>query len=501
MSKRSLEGKEVGNGDASSTSGSSEGVGGSKIILKQRITLVNACALIVGTIIGSGIFISPVGVYREVQSVGLSLIVWTIGGFFSTIGALCYAELGTTIVKSGGDYAYIREFYGPLPAFLRLWIALLIIRPTSQAAIALTFSFYLVQPFFPNCSELMPESSIRLFAAICLIILSLVNCLSVRWATRVQDVFTAAKLLALAIIIIIGIVQIFQGNTKYLEPQAAFKGTTTDIGKIVLAFYNSLYAYGGWNYLNFVTEEMKDPYKNLPRAIMISLPLVSFIYVMANVAYFTVLSPTEFGISNAVAVLFGDKVLGVMSWIIPVFVSLSCFGSVNGSIFTSSRLFFVGAREGQLPNILAMIHTKNFTPVPAIIFNCVLSLLYLVSGDIWSLITYFSFFNWLCVGMAILGLLHWRYKYPELERPVKMHIALPITFFFAAAFLVIMAVYAAPKECLIGACIVLTGIPVYLIGVRYQDKQPQWMDNGMDSATVFLQTFFCVVFQEDQFTK
>uniref|UniRef100_H2YQ50 Amino acid permease/ SLC12A domain-containing protein n=1 Tax=Ciona savignyi TaxID=51511 RepID=H2YQ50_CIOSA len=259
----------------------------------------------------------------------------------------------------------------------------------------------------------MPESSIRLFAALSLIILSLVNCMSVRWATRVQDVFTAAKLLALAIIIIIGVVKIGQGHYQYLEPAAAFKGTTSDIGRIVIAFYNSLYAYGGWNYLNFVTEEMKDPYKNLPRAIMISLPLVSFIYVTANIAYFTVLSPTEFGISNAVAVLFGDKVLGVMSWIIPVFVSLSCFGSVNGSIFTSSRLFFVGAREGQLPNILAMIHTKHFTPVPAIMFKCILSLLYLVSGDIWSLITYFSFFNWLCVGMAILGLLHWRYKYPD----------------------------------------------------------------------------------------
>lgn len=467
---------------------------GEAVVLKPRITLMNACGIIVGTIIGSGIFISPVGVFRDSGSVGLSLVIWTIGGIFSTIGALCYGELGTTIVKSGGDYAYIREFFGPLPAFLRLWIALVIIRPTSQAAIALTFSYNLLQPFFP-CGE-SPEVAIRIFAGLCITILSAVNCFSVRWATRVQDVFTLSKLFALAMIILIGVVKIFQGYTEYLAPSVVFDNTTDDIGKIILAFYNGLYAYGGWNYLNFVTEEMKDPAKNLPRAILISLPLVSFIYVTANIAYFTLLSPAEFLESNAVAVLFGDKVLSFMSWIIPVFVSLSCFGSVNGSIFTSSRLFFVGAREGQLPNILAMIHTSNLTPVPAILFNCIMSCLFLCAGDIWSLITYFSFFNWLCIGMAIFGMIWWRFKYPDLPRPVKMHISLPIIFFLASAFLVIMAVYAAPMQCLIGCLMAISGVPVYYIGVKYQNKQPQCLDKGLDRLTIMLQKLFMVVFQE-----
>ena len=190
------------------------------------------------------------------------------------------------------------------------------------------------------------------------------------------------------------------------------------------------------------------------------------------------------------------KVIGFMSWIIPVFVSLSCFGSVNGSIFTSSRLFFVGAREGQLPNVLAMISTKKLTPVPAIMFNCLMTLVYLCAGDIWSLITYFSFFNWLCVGMSILGLIIWRFKYPEMERPVKFHIALPFIFFAAAAFLVVMAVYAAPTECGIGTCIVLSGIPVYYACVKYVSKQPDCIDKGTNKFTIAFQKLFVVVFQE-----
>ena len=226
----------------------------------------------------------------------------------SLVGALCYAELGTTITKSGGDYAYIKEFFGPLPAFLRLWVAVLIIRPTSQASVAMTFAYYLIQPFFPECSELLPDGAVRLFAAICMIVLTFVNCVSVRASTRVQDIFTAAKLLALALIVVVGVVLIFQGETQHLDPENVFKNSKAGVGPIVLAFYSSLYAYGGWNYLNFITEELKNPHKNLPRAIMISIPLVTFIYITANVAYFTILSPREFLASNAVAVVWGDKV-------------------------------------------------------------------------------------------------------------------------------------------------------------------------------------------------
>jgi len=459
------------------------------VCLKPKMSLLNGCTVIVGSIIGSGIFVSPTGVLQGTGSVNLALIVWTASGIFSMIGAYCYAELGCMITKTGADYAYIMDTFGPFLAFIRLWIECMIVRPCSQAIIALTFSLYILKPFYENCDP--PDESTRLLAVVCILLLTFINCWDVKWATMVQDIFTYAKLLALFIIIITGFVQLGYGQTQYFT----FENTETDVTKIALSFYSGLFAYNGWNYLNFVIEELKDPVKNLPRAIAISCTLVTFVYVMANVAFFTTLSPGEVLQVEAVAVSFADRLYGSMAWIIPVFVAMSTFGAVNGVLLTSSRLFYAGAINGQMPEILTMIQITRLTPTPAVIVMCLLSLVYLTSSDIFVLINYMGFATWLSIGLAVICLPVLRYTQPNLPRPIKVNLIFPILYIAATIFITIVPMIASPKETGIGTCIILTGVPVYFIFIGWKNK-PAIVKRTLVCLTHGLQKLMVVVSPE-----
>ncbi|XP_033215381.1 Y+L amino acid transporter 2 [Belonocnema kinseyi] len=438
-----------------------------KVQMKKQLGLLEGVAIILGIILGSGIFISPKEVIEEVGSVGLSLILWVLCGLLSMIGALCYTELGTSIPRSGGDYAYIKEAFGNLPAFLYLWAANVIFVPTTNAIMALTVAKYVLQPFYYGC-DVVPADAERLIAAAVICFLTFLNCYGVKETSKMQNFFMFAKIGAVALIILSGLVWLAMGhNESFQEP---FKNTKSQPGKIAVGFYLGIFSYSGWNYLNFMTEELRNPYVNLPRAIYISLPLVTLVYVLTNVAYLAVLSPYEMLQSNAIAVSFGDKILGVMSWTIPLMVAVSAFGGLSVHIMTSSRMCFVGARNGHFPSMLSHINVNKYTPTPALVFMCILSLIMLCTNKLDVLITYCTIVESFFIMLSVAGILWMRYKRPEMARPIKISLWVPIVFVVICAFLVIVPCYERPFEVGMGALITLSGIPAYLFGVCWKNK-------------------------------
>ncbi|XP_033754825.1 b(0,+)-type amino acid transporter 1-like [Pecten maximus] len=456
------------------------------IELKRNMGLVSGTALIVGTMIGSGIFVSPRGVLEGSGSIGMSLVVWALCGLLSLCGALTYAELGTAIQESGGEHAYLKRTFMPmgslgrLPVFMFDWLGVFVLRPSMFAIMALSLGTYATQPWYGHCQT--PDYVIKIVTimsmgkSIVFIIPALagiINTMSVNAALVVQNTLTATKLLAAAIIIIGGSVKIAQGNTEFIGE--GFKDTKEDLSLLAVSFYNGLWAYDGWNNLNLATAELQNPSVNLPRSILIGIPLTTLVYILVNVGFFSVMSKEEVLQVDAVAVIWGERVLGDFYFIIPICVVLSCFGAVNGTIFTSGRLTYVAAKENHLPYVLSYIHVYKKTPLPSLIFTTVIGILLILPGNLSSLIEFFSFSAWIFYGLAALAAIVLRFTEPDLPRPYRVPLIIPSIVVLASIYLLVAPIIHNPRvEYLYPLLFTAVGVFVYIPCVHYK-YSPRWV--------------------------
>ncbi|XP_047127283.2 b(0,+)-type amino acid transporter 1 [Hydra vulgaris] len=332
-----------------------------KVGFTRQITLFGAIGLLVGTIIGSGIFVSPSVVANYSGSSGLILIVWAGSGILALFSALCYVELGTMFpTSSGSDYTFVYEGFGDLPAFVSGFTNVVILYPMALVMVALTCASYIV------LAAKIEEKYIKIIAVVIIGIIFILNCASVNLGTIVQEIFTAIKILALLMIAITGVVRLFQGH--YQNFRQIFKGSKTNISEICYAFYGGFWAYGGYSNLPTIAAELKNPIRDLPLAMWIGMIIITVFYLTVNAAYLTVMTPLEIATSNAVGVTFGNQVYGPAALVIPVLAACSSFGTSNGGLISSSRMLNAVAQKGHAPKFLSLMHKKRHTPSTSLFF-------------------------------------------------------------------------------------------------------------------------------------
>jgi APA family basic amino acid/polyamine antiporter len=412
---------------------------------------------VVGGIIGGGIFRTPSAVAERVGSPGLILAVWVTGGVVALIGALCFAELGNRRPRAGGGYVYLREAWGPLPAFLYGWALLLVIASGAIAAIAVTFADYVVA-----LAGLPPRMTLPLAVAAILLV-SGVNYLGVRPGATLQNVFTLLKLLALAILIASGLMAVMP------EPAAPVPlGTTSAFGAALVPV---LFTYGGWQQTNFIAEEMTAPERDLPRALVLGVAVVVVVYLLANLAYLHVLGAAGLAGSTAPAADAMRAVLGPWGGtLIAAGIAVSTFGFMNLVILVTPRVFQAMASDGLFFPSLAKLHPVHRTPAAAIALQAVWATALALSGSFSQLVDYVAFADWVFFGLTVAALFVYRRREGGEAKQDGFRVPgypwTPAIFVAAAVYVVISSVMANPRNALIGTGLLLLGVPVYLYWAR-----------------------------------
>ena len=446
--------------------------------LQKSLGFAQGFLLIVGILIGSGIFLSPSLVAHSTKNMGMALMIWIGCGLIALFGALCFCELGCAIKRAGGNYAYILEAYGALPAFLCSWTTVFIIDPAGLAAITLTFGTYAVKPFHEDTEEVAWLA--KVLAAACIAIIAVVNCTSVHAAARAQAIFTVAQILSVVFVIVLGVWQMGEGNVDNIRTMfdSDMNNNTTNssgssfgvsqLGQLAIALYNGLWSYDGWALVSNVTEEMHNLERNLFLSVITGIPFVIFCYVAVNLSLMTVLTRDEIANSPTIVITFVQKILGrKVAYVMPVLVALSCFGAANGTVFACGRLTLAAAREGHMPEAFGMIHKKRLTPIPAVLLASLISGLMLIpdATNLESLIGFFNFACWTIYGMSIFAVIVLRIRRPEMERPFRIWLIVPVLMTLISLFLVVIPFFNKPIESTLSIAVILLGVPIYFVCV------------------------------------
>ena len=440
--------------------------------LKRDLGQWAAASIVVGTVIGSGIFLVPRTMVQRVGSPEMVFAVWIFGGLLSLAGALSYAELAAAMPEAGGEYTYLKEAYGPLWGFLYSWTQMWVAKSGSIATLATAFFYYLTN-FFPQLDGVFYTLNIplgpnggplefrygQLLAMALILSLGWLNYYGVKIGGNVQVVITIVKVALIASIILAGL-----GFGHAHAPVAQSLTPLTTAG-FFAALVAALWAYDGWNNVSMVASEIRDPQRNLPRSLIWGTAAVIGIYLLANAAYFYVLTPAEVAAPNGrVAAEMMRRILGSPgASAVSVAAMISIFAALNGSILTGSRVPYAAAKDGLFFRSIANVHPNYHTPGVSILALSGWAALLVLSGRYEQLYTYVIFASWILYGMTAAGVIVLRKKSPNLVRPYRTigYPLVPVLFVLVALVLVLSTLFDSPRESVMGIGLIVLGLPFY----------------------------------------
>ncbi|HJZ78807.1 MAG TPA: amino acid permease [Pyrinomonadaceae bacterium] len=430
--------------------------------LERTLGLKDLVLLMIGTVIGSGIFIVPAVVLRQTGSVTVAMLVWLGGGILSLLGALTYGELSAANPRAGGLYIFIRDGFGSLPAFLYGWTLFFVISSGSVATLAVAFSGYLNK--IVSLSPLMAK-----FAAIAMIlVVTIVNVLGTRKSANLQDWTTVIKLAAIllmsAVLLVLG--RGLSGTAWSIPADMSFRSLVSGVG---LAMIGVLWAYEGWQYITFSAGETKSAQQNFPRALSIGSAALIAIYLLANLAYLAALGSSKAAQTDSIAASAAAAVAGpAASKLVALAILVSIFSATNGLTLTAPRVYYAMARDGLFFHRLSKINPRFKTPAFAVIASSAWAIVLAATGTFEQLLTYVVFTGWLFYALGAASIFVYRRKASSGELPYRVpgYPWTPLLFIFAGAGLVLNTIIAQTGRALIGLGIVLVGTPAYLLWRR-----------------------------------
>ncbi len=453
---------------------------GSASGLARRLGMLDASTIVIGSMIGSGIFIAPSLMAGFIQTPGLLILLWLIGGVLTVFGALSMGELAAAFPRAGGQYVFLRESFSPLWGFLFGWTFFLVVQSGFIAAVAIAFAKYL-GVFLPFLGEARKLFSLNLFGGtfslstaqavsiLCIALLTAVNIRGVRAGAALQNAFTITKVAAMLLLVAAAFL-FFKGSFRnflpLLKPVLPAASTIPLFAALAVAMSKALFAYDSWNSVAFVAEEVCEPQKNIPRAMILGSGAVALIYTLTTMAFVYVIPIQRMAAvsENRIGAAVAQAIMGQAGLVfITLAILVSTFGCVNGLILSGPRLYFAMARDGMFFRKNGRIHERYRTPYVSLLYQGAWSCLLVLSGTFNDLLTYTAFASLLFNAVTVIGLVKLRLQKPELERPYRVsgYPLVPLLYVAIALFFIVYIIIGDPLNSGKGLFLILTGVPVY----------------------------------------